>query len=172
VSASQPRTLDSRSGTVSTTADSYRAGSWANSAPEATREAMKAVYVLTHPERGDDYASGDEAEFWAMAQRLADQPVVIEARSHMGALQAWGFSAGLTAPETFRMALERGSTHTDPVDRLTAVLMDFRDLFRRTPEWRMRVDDVQFVAVEPVPTRVSDSLLAFLSDQSVVELEH
>ncbi len=152
-------TLDCRTGTVSTTADSYRASGWANRAPEATGEVLRSVYVLTHPESGDGHGVSDEADFWVMAQQLGDPPVVIEARAPMAALQSWDFSPGPTAPQMLRDMLDGGSTFED-----------FLNLYRLISEWRIRVEDIEFIDVNLVPTRVFLGQLAYLSECSVVEL--
>ncbi|CAJ1505584.1 hypothetical protein [[Mycobacterium] burgundiense] len=158
--------------TVSTTASAYRAGSWAERAPEATWDALRAVYLLTHPEDEDRYANSDAADFWVTAQRMDDPPVLVEVRSRLGALQSHGFSAGATAIETIWRKFSERPTMQDPVDALAEAVTGFFDfLFKKTSEWRIGIDDAEFVAVsDPVPFRVSPSLLAYLCGRSVVDL--
>ena len=159
-----------RADTVSTTADEYKAGSWAERAPEATWDALRAVFVLTHPELDDDYALSDAAEFWVMAQRVDDPPVVVTVQAPMNVLQSHGFSAGETASDLLRWALSRPES-PDPATALAEGLLTFRELFRDIPEWRFPVGSAEVVAVsEPVPFRVPPSLLAYLSGRSVVDL--
>ncbi len=159
-----------RAGTISTTADDYKAGSWAERAPEATWDALRAVFALTHPDLDDDYAISDAAEFWVIAQRIDDPPVVVTMQAPLGALQSHGFSAGRTASESLREMLSETQS-SDPTTAFAGAFADFADLFRRTPEWRIPIDAVEVVAVsDPVPSRVSPSLLAYLSERSLADL--
>lgn len=159
-----------RAGTISTTGDEYNAGKWAGKAPEATDDALRAAFVMAHPDLNDDYAISDAADFWVLAQRVDDPPVVITLRAPLGALQSHGFSAGPTAASMLREELSRASSE-DPATALSEALEPFVFLFRHQPEWRMPVESAELVTVsEPVPFRVSPSLLAFLSERSVVQL--
>lgn len=52
--------VDPRPDTVFTTGNPVKAGSWADRAPEATWEALWAVYRIRHPEVGWDWNMSDE----------------------------------------------------------------------------------------------------------------
>ncbi|HRD10793.1 MAG TPA: hypothetical protein PLI79_02920 [Mycobacterium sp.] len=159
-----------RAHTISTTADEYKAGSWAERAPEATWDALRAVFVLTHPDLDDDWAMSDAAEFWVLAQRVDDPPVVVTVQAPMSALQIHGFSAGQTEPEVFRRQLSRSSS-ADPETALAEAFISFENVFRLIPGWRIPIEVAEVVAVsEPLPFRVYPSLLAYLSERSVTDL--
>lgn len=166
-------TLDSdREETVSTTADADRAARWAQRAPEARWDALRAAFVHKHPDLGDTNTLNEAADFWVMAQHIDDPPVVIELRSTLGSLTSHGLSTGKTALETIRQAFTQRTDAQDPVQALQeAVQRFFGFLFVEAPEWRIPIADATVVSVsDPLPFRVTQAQLAYLSVQSVVEL--
>lgn len=79
--------VDPRPDTVFVTADEVKAGSWADRAPEATWEALWAVYRIQHPELGAYWNNSQEGHLWVRAQRLSDPPAVLESSVPLGALR-------------------------------------------------------------------------------------
>lgn len=157
-----------RAGTLSTTADEYTAGRWAQHAPEATSDALRAVFALTHPDI--DYAASAAAVFWVLAQRVDDPPVVIKVGAPISALQRHGFSAGETASEILRQQLS-GSRSGNPETALVDALTSFGFHFRTAAEWRIPIETGEVVAVsDPVPFRIYPWVLAYLCDRSVEDL--
>ncbi|WP_099023760.1 hypothetical protein [Mycolicibacterium palauense] len=161
--------LDDRAGTVSATADLGSVGKWAGRAPESRWDALRSVYVLTHLDSGDYYARSDEADFWVMAQQLSDPPVAVEIRSPIAALRSW--PGGRPAVDILRAMLESRPASADLAESLTSVVMSFRNTLRVLPEWRADAADVEAVAVQPVPTRVVEQLLGFMSGLSMNDVD-
>lgn len=160
-----------RAHTISTTGDLYKAGSWAERAPEATWDALRAVYLLTHPDDEDRYGNSEAAGFWVMAQRIEDPPAVVSVRSPLGALQGYGHSAGETALDELWWSVSETPGISDP-EQFTKAVTDFFDsgLFKES-EWRISIKAAEVVAMsQPVPFRVYPSLLAYLSERSVIDL--
>lgn len=160
-----------RAHTVSTTGDPYKAGSWAERAPEATWDALRAVYLLTHPDDEDRYGNSEAAAFWVMAQRVDDPPAVVSARTPLSALQGYGHSAGETALDELWWSVSQTPGIGDP-EQFTNAVMGFFDsgLFKES-EWRIPIEAAEVVGVSPpVPFRVYPSLLAYLSQRSVIDL--
>ncbi|MBU9766951.1 hypothetical protein FR943_24325 [Mycobacterium sp. TNTM28] len=146
--------VDPRTDTVFTTGNPVKAGSWADRAPEATWEALWAVYRIRHPELGWDWNSSQEGHLWVLAQRLADPPAVLEATAPLGAIRRRN---GRPAAERFLAAIESG----DPA----AVVQEHR-MFGKTPEWLVDPRDITARAFTPVAARVDNELLLFLSGES------
>lgn len=146
--------VDPRTDTVFTTGNPVKAGSWADRAPEATWEALWAVYRIRHPELGWDWNMSDEGHLWVLAQRLADPPAVLEATAPLGAIRS---RRGRPAAERFLAAIESG----DP----EAVAQEHR-MFGKTPEWLVDPGDITARAFTPVPARVDNDPLLFLSGES------
>lgn len=151
--------VDDRPGTVFVVVDEVKAGSWAERAPEATWEALWAVYRISHPELGGYWNSSQEGHLWVRAQRLHDPPAVLEAVSPLIALR-YRHSAR-TAADDFRSALNTGDPDT---------LRRQGEFFRIIPEWLVPPQGLIPTAFQPVPTRVDDALLFFISGCSVETL--
>lgn len=145
---------DPRTDTVFTTGNQVKAGSWADRAPEATWETLWAVYRIRHPELGWDWNPSQEGHLWVLAQRLADPPAVLEAMAPLGAIRN---RHGRPAAERFLAAIESG----DP----DAVVQEHR-LFRKTPEWLVDPGDITARGFTPVPARVDNDLLLFMSGET------
>lgn len=146
--------VDPRTDTVFTTGNPVKAGSWADRAPEATWEALWAVYRIRHPEVGWDWNMSDEGHLWVLAQRLADPPAVLEATAPLGAIRRRN---GRPAAEGFLAAVESG----DP-----EAVAQAHHMFGRTPEWLVDPADITAGGYTPVSARVDNDLLLFLSGES------
>jgi hypothetical protein len=140
--------LDDRPGTVSMVADSDRAGSWANRAPEAAWDALRSAYDLLNPDAGDEWNQSGPGRFWVLAQQLIDPPVVIGVAVPVAALQSWSFSTGRTALELIAEVGAEG----------------FAKRYTKIPEWRADADLVTAVAVHEVPARLDRYDIIFMAD--------
>jgi hypothetical protein len=141
--------LDKRPGTVSLTADPDHAGSWANRAPEATWEALWAVYRLRHPELGSYWNNSGEGHFWVLAQQISDPPVFIAATAPLGRLQAWPHER--TAADLLLDLVRAGQPDAFP------------KLFMGAPEWRADPCHLKLAGFQEVPTRLDRNLATFMS---------
>lgn len=154
--------LDPRPNSIYFVGDRDRAGSWADRAPEATWEALWAVYRIRHPQLGDDWWQSDEGHWWVLAQRLADPPVVVEANATLGALRYRRSES--TAADLFRDRNAAGDSVDDTLER-----------FMATPEWMADPQSVTYVGYQHLPTRVDPSLMRFMTgeddDAFYVQLE-
>ncbi|MCV7127385.1 MULTISPECIES: hypothetical protein [Mycolicibacterium] len=147
--------VDARPNTAFVTGDAVKAGSWADRAPEATWEALWAVYRIQNPEIGWDWNMSDEGHLWVLAQRVDDPPAVLEARAPLVALR--NRNNGRTAADGIREAIESGST-----DALSTEL----ELFRASPEWLVAPCDLTPISYQTVPMRVDHDLMLFMSGES------
>lgn len=147
--------VDPRPDTVFVTGDAVRAGSWADRAPEATWEALWAIYRIQHPEVGWNWNMSDEGHLWVLAQRLDDPPAVLEASAPLGALR--NRNSGRTAADGIREAIQSGSTDS---------LLTERWLFRASPEWLVDPGDITPTGYQVVPARVDHDLMLFMSGES------
>lgn len=147
--------VDERLDTVFVVGDRVKAGSWAERAPEATWEALWAVFRIRHPEVGWYWNSSQEGHLWVRAQRLDDPPAVLEAASPLIALRRR--HRDVTAADEFLAAVKTGD--------LEEVEQQGR-LFRITPEWLVHPQGLIPTGFLRVPTRVDDDLLFFMSGES------
>lgn len=148
--------LDPRPGTVFVTGNQVKAGSWADRAPEATWEALWAVYRIRHPEVGWYWNNSQEGHLWVLAQRLDDPPATLHAAAPLGALR--NRRSGGTAADLFRDAMEaRGSEDA---------LQTARWLFVGSPEWLADPADLTARGFTPVPARVNRYLMLFMSGET------
>lgn len=147
--------VDHRPDTVFVTGDAAKAGSWADRAPEASWEALWAVYRIRHPEVGWNWNMSDEGHLWVLAQRLDDPPAVMEASAPLGALR--NRNSGRTAADQIQDAIESGST-----DSLFTQLW----LFRASPEWLVDPSDLTATSYQTVSMRADHDLMCFMSGES------
>lgn len=147
--------LDPRPGTVFVTGNPVKAGSWADRAPEATWEALWAVYRIRHPEVGWYWNNSQEGHLWVLAQRLDDPPAMLLAAAPLGALRNRHGSD--TAADLFRDAMEDGSEDA---------LQTARRLFVGSPEWLADPADLTARGFVPVPARVDHGLMLFMSGET------
>lgn len=161
-----------RGATVSTTADPYRAARWAERAPEAARDALRAVYLLMHPEDDDRQGNSWAADFWLMAQRVDDPPVTVEVRTRLGAIQCWGHTPGATALKIIERNLSARRSIDDIAEALTETVMGFYSHeLNSVSEWRVAVENADAVGASgPLPFRVSFGLLGYLSELPLDQL--
>lgn len=145
---------DPRPDTVFVTGNQVKGGSWADRAPEATWEALWAVYRIRRPALGWDWNMSQEGHLWVLAQRLDDLPAVVEATAPLGAIRS---RRGRPPAERFLAAIESG----DP----EAVVEQHR-MFRKTPEWLVDPRDVTARSFTPVPARVDHDLMLFMSGET------
>lgn len=143
---------DPRPDTVFLTGHPVKAGSWADRAPEATWEALWAVYRIHHPEVGWDWNMSNEGHLWVLAQRLDDPSAMLVAAAPLGALR--NRSGSRTAADLFRDAMAEGSEDA---------LKTARWLFAMTPEWLADPADITPRGFMPVPARVDHDLTIFMS---------
>lgn len=150
---------DPRPDTVFVTGNRVKAGSWADRAPEATWEALWAVYRIRHPEVGWDWDSSQEGHLWVRAHRLDDPPAVLQAVSPL-------------------VALRRRHTHVTAADEFLSVLgsedpnalRKQAERFRSAPEWLVQPTGLIPTAFDRVSTRVDDDLLHFMSGETIETL--
>jgi hypothetical protein len=147
--------VDLRPDTIFVTGDAANAGSWADRAPEATWDALWAVYRIQNPEVGWDWNMSNEGHLWVLAQRLDDPPAVLAASAPLGALR--NRNSGHTAADGFRDAIESGSADAFLTESW---------LFRASPEWLVDPCDLTPTGCQPVSMRVDHSLLTFMSGES------
>lgn len=147
---------DPRPSTVFVTGHPVKAGGWADRAPEATWEALWAVYRIRHPEIGWDWNSSWEGHLWVQAQRLDDPPTLLLVTSRYGALRGRG--DGRTAADLF----DDIENAADP----DAAIASAKWLFRVTPEWL--VDPAEMIprGHMPVPARVEHPVMYFMSGET------
>lgn len=151
--------VDARPETVFVTGNRVKAGSWADRAPEATWEALWAVYRIRHPEVGWDWDSSQEGHLWVRAHRLDDPPAVLQAVSPLVALRRR--HSDVTAADEFLSVLD--SEDPDALPKQA-------ERFRSTPEWLVRPGGLIPTGFDRVPTRVDDDLLRFMSGESMETL--
>jgi hypothetical protein len=145
--------VDPRPDTVFVTGNEVKAGSWADRAPEATWEALWAVYRIRNPHLGWDWNMSDEGHLWVLAQRLDDPPAVLEATAPLGALR--NRNSGRTAADGFRGVIESGTSPEDIARQ--------HWLFRISPEWLVDPADITPTGYRVVPSRVDHDLMRFMS---------
>ncbi|MDH6245523.1 hypothetical protein [Mycobacterium sp. OTB74] len=148
--------VDQRPDTVFVTGHPVKAGSWADRAPEATWEALWAVYRIRHPEIGWYWNSSQQGHLWVQAQRLADPPALLLATAPLGALRDRG--DGRTAADLFADVAEAAD--------LDEALETAQWLFRVTPEWLVAPADITARGHMPVPMRVEHPLAYFMSGET------
>lgn len=148
--------VDPRPETTFVTGHPVKAGSWADRAPEATWEALWAVYRIRHPEVGWDWNMSNEGHLWVLAQRLDDPPAVLVAEVPLGKLR--NRSGSRTAADQFRDAIE--------TDGSKDALKMARWLFAMSPEWLVRPSDLTPRGFVPVPSRVDHDLMLFMSGET------
>ena len=142
---------DPRPDTIYLVGDQNRAASWADRAPEATWEALWAVYRIRHPHVEVDWNQSDEGHLWVLANRLQDPPVVVEIEAPVGKLQTMH---GDTAAEEALNRLSPGMSLQDAISPLYA-----------EPEWKIDPSAAVFVNVTEVPQRVDGPLVRFMSGE-------
>lgn len=142
---------DPRPNTLYVVGNQSTAGSWADRAPEATWEALWAVYRIRHPHLGNDWLSSNEGHLWVLAQRLLDPPAVVEVAAPLGSLRAM---TGSTAAESLVRSVSSGQSLREAIKFLY-----------RAPEWRIDPDAAVLTSVVEVPQRVNASLVYFLSGE-------
>ena len=147
---------DPRSDTVFVTRHPVKAGGWADRAPEATWEALWAVYRIHHPEIGWYWNSSQEGHLWVQAQRLADPPALLLATAPLGALR--DRDEGRTAADLF----DDVEDAADPGEAIKTAQW----LFGVTSEWLVDPADITARGFMPVPARVDHDLMLFMSGES------
>lgn len=75
------------------------------------------------------------------------------------------------ATELLRSMIERHASAEDPVKTLAEGLASFNEMFRLTPEWRTRAEDVEIVGSKGVPTPAGCRALAYMSGKHVLALD-
>lgn len=148
--------LDPRPDTVFVTGHPVKAGSWADRAPEATWEALWAVYRIRHPELGWYWSNAQEGHLWVLAQRLDDPPAMVFATAALEALRDG--DGGGTAADLFADAMHAGGTQK--------ALAAARRTFVGSAEWLVGPCDLTARGYAPVPVRVDNYLLMFMAGQT------
>ena len=129
-----------------------RPGSWANRAPEATRDALGSVYRLLHSDLGDDWYQSDEGDFWVLAQQMTGPPVIIAVTAPITALRAWPHEH--TAADLLEGLIRAGQSD------------QFPELFLMDPEWRAEPSQLKLAETfQEVPTRLDRHLAMFMSGE-------
>lgn len=149
---------DHRDGTVSVAADQERAGSWADRSPEATWEALWAVWRIRHPDEAADWVGSDAGTIWVIGQMLADPPVVLNVLVPAGELMR------LDSPGSIADVLRSVSSE----DETQAVIASVK----HAPEFRFAASTtVKFGEVVDVPVRVPGSAVLAMSGLSPSDFE-
>ncbi|MGW6375004.1 hypothetical protein ACWFRB_02910 [Rhodococcus sp. NPDC055112] len=144
--------LDPRPNRVYVVGDADRAGSWVDRAPEATWEALWAVYRIRHPHVGFDWNQSYEGHLWVLAHRLMDPPAVVEVVAPLDAIRDL---RGSTAAHSLLQDFGSGSSLEEALDAIR----------RRHAEWYIDPDAVTFTNFTVVPHRVDVPLMRFISGE-------
>lgn len=122
---------DPRPDTIYLVGDQIRAANWADRAPEATWEALWAVYRIRHPHVEFDWNQSDEGHLWVLAKRLQDPPVVVEIEAPIGKLRTMrGATAAEEALNHLRPGRSLQEVHQFPLQRARVADRSRRNRFR------------------------------------------